>query len=125
MISTDTDALHIPERASCACPGDVLTYTCNIAGGGTTIWDGTAFDCRLNAILLRHSQFALESRASGSCNDDAIVARSIGVNNFCYISELNVTVSSSLHSKTIQCTHNSGVGEMIIDTSTIAVVISK
>ena len=125
MISTDTDALHIPERASCACPGDVLTYTCSIAGGGITLWDGTAFDCpsRLNAILLLHIQFAFGT--SGSCNDEAIVARSIGVNSSCYISELNVTVSSSLHSKAIRCTHASGVGEMIIDTSTIAVVISK
>ena len=107
----------------------MLTYTCNITGGGTTIWDGSALDCpsRANEILLRHSQFGFPPGTFGSCNNGAIVARSIGVgsNSFCYISELNVTVSSSLHSKTIQCTHNSGLSERIIDTSTIAVVISK
>ena len=129
LISTDTDALDIPERASCACPGDVLTYTCDITGPGNTIWDGSALDCpsRANEIILRHSQFAFPPGTSGSCNDGAIVARSIGVetNNFCFISELNITVSSSLHSKTILCIHASSLSLRIIGISTIAIIISK
>ena len=130
MISTDTDALHIPERAGCACPGDVLTYTCNIIGPGNTIsiWNGSAFNCPYinNEIILLHSQFVFAPGVSGSCNDGAIAARSIGVgetNNF--ISELNVTVSTNLHNKTIQCSYAASDRIRIIGTSTIAVAISE
>ena len=106
----------------------MLTYTCNIAGGGTTLWEGTAFDCpsRFNEILLRHSLFGLgpPGPASGLCNDGAIAARSIGVEDNNFISELNVTVSTNLHDKTIQCSFIA-VTIRIIGVSTIAVAISE
>ena len=103
----------------------MLTYICDITRAGNTIWNGSAFNCikKFNEIILRHSQFGTGSGTSGSCN--GIVARSIGVggtNDF--ISELNVTVSTSLHNKTIQCSH-SAVRIRIIGTSTIAVAISE
>lgn len=116
------DALHIPARVNCACPGEVLTYTCNITGGGNTIWGGTAFDCAFNEIILRHSQFTFG--IFGECNNGRIVAMTIGVMNNFYVSELNVTVNASLHNKTIQCSHSS-YSFRIIDTSVITVVTGK
>ena len=93
-----------------ACPGDVLMYVCNIIGGGNTIWSGTAFYCpsKSNETILRHSQFNSESGTFGSCNDRAVImARSLGVTNNCYSSQLNITVTSDMNNKTIQCAHSS------------------
>ena len=120
------DVLQIPERASCTCPGDMLTYTCTVTGSGNTIWDGSAFDCQHNEIILRHSQFTASGGHGtfGECNNGAIVARSIGVTNNCYISELNVTVSANLHNRTVQCI-KSDDSLRIIGKSTITVVTGK
>ena len=89
-------------------PGDVLTYTCTINGGGNTIWSGSAFNCetKMNEIILRHSQFNV-SGSSGNCNDGAIMAQSLrDINNTCFSSQLNVTVGLEMNNKTIQCTHS-------------------
>lgn len=91
-------------RIACASPGDLLTFECTSFGGITTIWHGSAFDCGPGSdeIWLQHSQFP--SRARGSCNSGQILAQSVGVvNNTYYISQLNVTVSSDMLNKTIQC----------------------
>ena len=115
----------MPAGVNCVCPGDVLTYTCNVIGGGTTIWGGSAFDCSStsNEIFLRHSQFSTPG-TSGSCNNGAIRARSIGVTDGCYTSELSVTVSSSLNNKTIRCSHDSDMGTRIVDTSMLPTIMS-
>ena len=86
------------------------------------LWTGTAFSCSgsINDISLRHTQF--NSGASGSCNNDALMAKSIRVTNDCYTSQLNVTVSSTLNNKTIQCTHDSNMGSRIIGSSTLHVM---
>lgn len=96
-----------------ACPGDALMYTCTIIGGGSTIWSGTAFDCesKSDEIILRHSQFV--SGTSGNCNNGAITARSLGRADTCYSSQLNLTFSSALNNKTIQCAYSSETIETI------------
>ena len=119
--------LQVPANVNCACPGQVLTYTCTVIGSGITVWNGTAFtDCSrsTNDIPLRHTQFDSEG-ASGSCNNGAIRAQSVGVTNDCYTSQLNVTVSSTPSNKTIQCTHDSNMGSRIIGSSTLHVMAGK
>ena len=108
-----------------ACPGNVLTYECDITGPGNTIWNGTAFYCPLksNEIILRHSQFNTESGTSGTCNDRTLIeVRSLGVINNCFSSELNITVSSDLNNKTIRCSHSSSrivtIGEIRLSVAT-------
>lgn len=59
---------------------------------------GTAFNCGANGILLRHDRFASRG-IDGVCNSGAIVGRSLGVENECYTSELNVTISPTLNNK--------------------------
>ena len=118
----------MPVNFNCACPGEVLTYTCNVAGGGTTLWGGSAFNCpsTSNEIRLRHSQFSLMQGTTGSCSNEAMRARSIGVEDTtCYISELDVTVSSSFNNRIIRCNHDSGSGERVIGMSTLTVVSGK
>ena len=79
----------------CTCPGYVQIYQCSVFGGGTTIWQGSAFtNCLrgLNSIELRHSAYADSQGAMGQCNDGAIMAKSAGVVNGSYVSLLNITV---------------------------------
>ena len=115
----------MPENFDCACPGEVLTYSCNIAGAGNTLWTGSAFNCPniSNEIILRHSQF-LEG-TSGTCNNGAICAKSTGfTNGNCFSSELSVFVSTSFNGRTIECVHSSSA-LTTIGTSTLTVVAGK
>lgn len=90
----------------CACPGDVLTYTCTIEGGRSTVWSGSAFDCAGNEIVLHHNRFAGEG-VTDECNNGTITAHSVRVeDNSHYTSQLNVTVSSGLHNKTVICSRD-------------------
>ena len=94
-----------------ACPGEVVNYTCTIVDTsgnppiGSSLWRGTAFNCPTssNGISLRHSLFST-SGATGTCNNGAITAESVGVVDNCYTSRLMVTVSSELNETTVECT---------------------
>ena len=122
---TANDKLQAPTNVNCACPSELLTFTCNIIGGGNTLWNGTTFHCASNEIILRHSQFSLPAGTSGSCNSGAITGRSVGVTNGCYSSELNVTVSPDFSGRTIQCIHDGSTGLRIINITTLNVVTGK
>ena len=76
----------------------------------------------MNEIRLRHSTFSIGG-TSGTCNNEAMQARSIGLTNTnCYTSELSVTVSTSFNDRTIECAYNSGSGpERTIGASTLTV----
>ena len=90
-----------PANAACACPGEVLTYTCTIDGGNATIWRGSAFECARNAITLLHHDFI--DGTSGKCNNGAILGQSVNVDGTYYTSQLNVTVSNGLNNKIVTC----------------------
>ena len=121
--------LQVPDNATCACPGEVLTYSCSVIGAGNTVWNGTAFNCgssgTQNEISLRHTQFDRPGGATGSCNNDAIKAQSIGVVNNCYTSNLTVRISTTLNNTSIQCTHDSSEGQLSIGSSVVLVMTGK
>ena len=104
---------------NCVCPGDVLTYNCTTVGGGNTDWGGSAFDCPMlsNEISLRHSQYSTEGGTFGTCNN--IKAKSIGVVDSCYTSQLNVTLDGDYpKNATVTCSHSSNDrGETLIGSS--------
>ena len=84
--------------------------------GDAMIWRGSAFDCstKNNEINLNFGRF---SSAAGVCNNGSIQARSImGVEYNLYTSQLNITVSSDMIGKTIECVHDN------INNSTVSVV---
>ena len=116
-ILTAGQRLSMPGNTGCACPGDELIFTCTVVGNGTTSWEGTAFDCAANRIVLRHNLFASVG-ATGECNGGAIVGRSLGANKDCYTSQLEVlTIDHTFSNKTIACIHSG------IDTIGTAVVM--
>lgn len=92
-------------------------------GGTATLWRGTAFDCPLvgSEITLRHSQFA-SNQAFRACNNGDIIGSSIGVENGCYTSQLNVTIRASLNNRTVQCAFTSSAGTSIISESLLSVI---
>lgn len=127
-ILSVNNTLEVPANATCACPEETLTYTCNIVGGGNTLWGGTAFNCpsTSNEIILRHSQFS--EGHSGTCSNGVLMGRTIGVTNTnCYTSQLQVDVSTSLNYTTVRCTHDSiNSGQMLIgNVSTIKIANGK
>ena len=108
-------------KFNCTCPGELLRYECTAFGSGTTKWNGSAFDCTNNRIVLRHSQFS-GTGATESCNGGAIVGYSYGNSvNDCFTSRLNVTVDSSLDGETISCAHIGGEMTTVIGIHTIII----
>ena len=93
-----------------------MIYECSIMGGfgGSTIFRGKPSpfaDCTGNPNLLSlpHSQFDHESQdVIRTCNDDAVIGRSISIQNGTYTSQLSITITSELLGDTIQCIHNNG-----------------
>ena len=109
--------------SDCFCLGQTLSYECTTEGPISTLWQGTAFQCVGNRIVLRHSQFTAPQGATGECDDGLISIRghSLRVSGDCYTSQLNITVSSSLNNQTVECAYSGGetsiVGSSIIDIS--------
>ena len=87
--------------------------------GQATVWTGTAINCPStnNMIILTHS-FAVEGIIQ-ICNNGAIVARSLLVEGNNYTSQLNVTLTTEIMGKSIECLHDDGR----ISTSLFSLVI--
>ena len=111
----------MPPNAVCACPGEVLTYTCIAVGPGRTVWTGSAFDCpsSQNQIVFRHSEF--ESQSVKRCTDGYVVGKPLFDNNGTFTSQLNVTINAGQSNKVVQCRATSNT----IGTSTISVISGK
>ena len=103
----------------CVSFGDQLTLECSVQGGVATVWHGSAFDCISNSIILLHSQ----QSTGGGCNDEKIVAHSIGEFNNTYVSQLTVNVTEGMNNKTIECAADAGNGTMeVVMLSTLIIV---
>ena len=59
-------------------------------------------------IVLPHSQFSRPQGTKESCNNGAIIARSLKGGNGTYTSQLSVTVTSELIGDAIECVHDNG-----------------
>ena len=104
---------------TCACPNEVLTFTCTIVGSGVTIWGGSAFQCSTGEIILRHNAFDGETPQFGDCDD--IVGESVGVQDNCYTSKLRVPISTEVNNRTVHCLYNSNM-TTLIDEARISVI---
>ena len=83
-------------------------------GAGITVWNSIFFDCQdgRNEIQLRHSQYNdVDSPPYGRCNHGAVIAKSIGVIDNCYTSQLIVTIWEDMVNKTIECSIQNEVDE--------------
>ena len=70
-------------------------------------------------IILFHNQFASQ-RASGTCNNGAVIGRSIGTVNNSYTSELIIYVTPALDRRQVVCSMDNGT-EFLVDTATLLI----
>ena len=121
----------LADSTTCAvCPGDQLTFECMTFGGIATIWHGSAFDCGYqdgqklpDEIVLRRSLF--NSQVERRCgSNEQIIAQTVGVvNNTYFTSQLNVTVSSDMNNRTIECDTESADGSRMM-TNMIRLIVT-
>ena len=106
--------ISLDSPGSCICPGHTLMFECTVSNGsgGTTVWQGSAFDCARNGILLRHSQFESQM-AIGVCNNGAITGRGVRSLDNAFTSQLNVSITASLQGKTVECVYDNGTATTI------------
>lgn len=109
----------------CVCVGDIITYECSVIGGTSTVFRGSGFNSYCfnsnNEITLLHSRFPQSNdsdarlNATGtSCNNGAIMARSVKVENGTYISRLDITFNNKLYGKTISCFYDNGTAAISV-----------
>lgn len=104
----------------------VQSFECTTVGPGSTIWNGTAFDCPMssNEISLRHTQFH-NRMTKADCNNGNISVASVRVENDCYTSQLNVTISSRIDNNTIVCSHENNGNITNVGTKTLTLTTGK
>ena len=99
--------------SACTCPGNTLTFECTVVETmwGVTVWQGSALDnnCTSKDIPLLHSRYSSGNGAQGSCGN-FIFAKIIKKENGSYTSQLNVTVSSYIIGKSIECVYDDNKG---------------
>ena len=107
-----------------------MSYECAVAKSGyfgTTVWRGSAIDCPGGEINLLHrlyndTETHISIHAYGECSNGSIVAQGVRIENGTYISQLNVSVSTDMIGRSIQCFEDTTystllVGSAIISTS--------
>ena len=84
------------------------------------MWHGSAFDCPLNEILLRHSQFP-NGNLRGECNSGNICAHAenTGEDNT-FVSRLIANVTSFVVNKTITCSYDDGSRQHLVNTTVVS-----
>ena len=103
---------QLTQISGCVCNGHNVTFTCNVVGGGNTIWNGTAFDCPSansisnNQIFLRHSSFGMLGEPSGVCNEGTIVGEGVSVESTHFTSRLIVRVNSDVVGRSVSCIYD-------------------
>ena len=78
---------------------------------GATVWLGSAFDgCRSQEIVLLHSDYSTENGIVHESCGDLILAQILKEENGSYTSQLNVTVTSYIIGKSIECAYDDSAG---------------
>lgn len=98
----------------CLCPEVNHAYfQCTAVGGLFTVWRGSALlgGCE---IILRHSNFD-SGQATGACNNGAVIAEGVNVDNGCYTSQLTLIPNLSIEGQTLECAVDNGVTETVIN----------
>ena len=88
------------------------------------MWRGTVISAGCEVALL-HSNFGDPGAARRVCNNGAVVGYSIGVENNCYTSQLDILVSPELNGRTVECSIDDGVTISPIGTATLSITTSK
>ena len=95
------------ESNECRCTSDILTFECTVMNGLATSWNGSAFSCANSQSEIR---FFNITATDETCNDGMITGRVIRHQDNNYTSQVNVTASTDLTGKSIECARLSDDG---------------
>lgn len=110
--------LRLVSTSECDCLDQTLTYECTVTGspGGATVWTGSALNCPSGEIVLLHRHFTNPDGTIRTCDNGAIVAQSLSVQNNLYTTQLNITVTQNIIRKNITCIYD-GMGDGTVNQS--------
>lgn len=93
---------------------------CTVLGNvGATIWRGSAIECpETDELIFLH---LIRFTATRGCNGGTIIGRGVEVNDMCHISQLNITLDSSMDGKNIECFYDNGSFVKLIGNSSVAI----
>ena len=96
---------RLKSDGDCGCPGRTLTFECTVMTGVGTIWRGSAFNCSNSSGS--NNEIILFDGSHGSepvtwCNG-TIVGQVVEVQNGSYTSQVDVTLTSDVIGKSIEC----------------------
>ena len=97
-------------------------YECVTVGPAIqfTVWRGSALECS-NGISLRHGLFRDTGYANATCNNGAVMARIVSLENNCHTSQLIVNTSLNFDGKSVQCSSADGSTETPVGTRVISI----
>ncbi len=111
----------------CACPGNNLIFECTVIGGagGATQWKGDALDLHSCSVpvFLHHRDFITGTTQPMVCNGGAIVIRSLRVESNRYTSQMNISFSSTLINRTVDCAYDNGT--LAVEVGSISIGTTK
>ena len=104
--------IQVSVNNDCIQSCNTVTYECIVFGdqGGFTVWTGDFFvDCPNNKreMILQHEVSDSEF-IDQKCNNESIVGRIVRIENGVYISQLNVTLTSDIVGRSIECAYDNG-----------------
>ena len=81
-----------------------MTFTCNILGGGATVWSGSTLDCEAGGeVTLFHDSDRFQPQTFDVC-DGIIVGEIVRIEGGnCYISRLNFTAGAGFNNTVMKC----------------------
>ena len=113
----------------CLCPQHNVTFECTVTGGIFTVWNGNAFQCINQEIILRNSDFGSNSPPTGICmhNDGQIFGEGISQENNSFTSRLSLNFTEGMVGRTVNCivdgASTSTIGSSVLEFSTSKLVI--
>ena len=124
-MSDNSSQLTKISTTGCLCPGDVVTYECTTAEGRgaiATVWRGSIFSVLcprdVQEFVVLYGDNTFQDGYNLSCNGEAIFSSSSRVEtesaDLVYLSQLNVTLTSDVIGKSIECVVDDGMREIIV-----------
>ena len=123
------EGLQLLNNERCICPDETQTFECTVFGGrgGTTVWQGSVFNCTSREISLFHNVYGSIEGAYGECGDivgQSLISTTDDSNTTgYYVSQLIVPVSSGTAGKTIECAYDDGTTLTSVGQVTITATI--
>ena len=118
----------VPDDLGCHCSGETIVFTCAPMGLGTTLWDGSAFVCPQNGIIMVHDdRFRDMTDVKVTCGTGVtgmtagITGIESGPGNATYTSKVMIRLADNFQNKTVICNHRADTGSIIIGNATLKI----